>query len=478
MIDPALNDPASNSKTSPLLAHPGVVRPLLILALPVLLEEVLNLCVSYTDLLLTSRYLLDDESKAAMGLMAYVLWLLPSLFASLYIGATALIARLYGQGDQVTANRATHQALFMGVGFAIVIALAMWLFDRQFIAVMGLTGRSAELSHQYMQILIPSIPLLMIEQVGIGCLHGAGDTLAGFVAKACVAVVNAGLSFALVSGFAFFPNLGFRGLAIGTAAGHATAGLIVLAVLLKGRAGLRLGSLKFQIDRPLMARILRPGIPGGIDAISTLTCHLAYVSIINATGLRAAAAHSVAITIEALSYLPGSAFQVAAGALTGQCLGAADPPRAQRGALVAAAFAAAFMGAAALIFFFAGQQLAALFTGDANHPTTILAGRLLAIVAISTPFLAILQVFNGTLRGAGDTRFPLLVAFVGLAGLRIPLAIYFAWQAIDIPALNIHIPCLGLGAQGAWYAMGIDVATRAVLISARFFHGGWKKVEV
>jgi putative MATE family efflux protein len=473
-----LPDTAAKPEPSRLLAHPGVIRPLLILALPVLLEELLNLAVSYTDLLLTSRYLHDDESKAAMGLMAYVLWLLPSLFASLYIGGTALVARLYGQGDQRTANRAMHQAFVMGIGFSLVIVLAMWLFDEQFIALMGLKGRSAQLAHQYAQILIPAIPLLMIEQVGIGCLHGAGDTLAGFIAKACVAIINAGLSFALVTGFAFFPDLGFRGLAIGTAAGHATAGLVILFVLLRGRAGLRLGSAPFQIDRDLMARILKPGIPGGIDAIATLSCHLTYVGIINSISLRSAAAHAVAVTIEALSYLPGSAFQVAAASLAGQCLGAGDPRRAQRGALVAAGLAATVMGMAALTFFFLGRELAAVFTGDFNHPTTILAGELLAIVAISTPFLAILQVFNGALRGAGDTRFPLLVAFIGLAIVRIPLAMYFAWEAIDIPAIGIHIKGLGLGAQGAWWAMCIDVAVRATLISARFFQGGWKKVEV
>jgi Na+-driven multidrug efflux pump len=428
-----LPDTAAKPEPSRLLAHPGVIRPLLILALPVLLEELLNLAVSYTDLLLTSRYLHDDESKAAMGLMAYVLWLLPSLFASLYIGGTALVARLYGQGDQRTANRAMHQAFVMGIGFSLVIVLAMWLFDEQFIAIMGLKGRSAQLAHQYAQILIPAIPLLMIEQVGIGCLHGAG---------------------------------------------HATAGLVILFVLLRGRAGLRLGSAPFQIDRDLMARILKPGIPGGIDAIATLSCHLTYVGIINSISLRSAAAHAVAVTIEALSYLPGSAFQVAAASLAGQCLGAGDPPRAQRGALVAAGLAATVMGMAALTFFFLGRELAAVFTGDFNHPTTILAGELLAIVAISTPFLAILQVFNGALRGAGDTRFPLLVAFIGLAIVRIPLAMYFAWEAIDIPAIGIHIKGLGLGAQGAWWAMCIDVAVRATLISARFFQGGWKKVEV
>jgi len=90
---------------------------------------------------------------------------------------------------------------------------------------------------------------------------------------------------------------------------------------LRGRAGLRLGLTHFQIDRELMARILKPGIPGGIDAIATLSCHLTYVGIINSISLRSAAAHAVAVTIEALSSLPGSAFQVAAASLAGQCLG-------------------------------------------------------------------------------------------------------------------------------------------------------------
>jgi putative MATE family efflux protein len=348
--DSLLNAAANKPEPSALLARPGVVRPILILALPVLLEELLNLCVSYTDLMLTSRYLLDDESKAAMGLMAYVLWLLPSLFASIYIGATALIARLYGQGDQITANRAMHQSFVMGIGFAVVVMLAMALLDTQFIAIMGLRGRAAELAHQYVQVLIPCIPLMMVEQVGIGCLHGAGDTLAGFIAKASVALLDLGLSFCLVSGFWLFPNLGFRGLAIGTAVGHGVAGLIILIFVWRGRAGLRLGSVAFKLDRDLMDRILRPGIPGGVDAIATLSCHLAYVAIINSVSLRASAAHTIGVTIEALSYLPGAAFQVAAGSFAGQCLGAGDPRRAERGSMAAAGFAGAIMGLAALAF--------------------------------------------------------------------------------------------------------------------------------
>jgi Na+-driven multidrug efflux pump len=90
---------------------------------------------------------------------------------------------------------------------------------------------------------------------------------------------------------------------------------------------------------------------------------------------------------------------------------------------------------------------------------------LLRIVSIAMPFLAFYQVLTGALRGAGDTRWPLAFTFIGFVGVRLPLAY---WLALS----------LGWGVRGAWYAMVIDVLVRCALVSYRFLHGGWKKVEV
>jgi putative MATE family efflux protein len=325
----------------------------------------------------------------------------------------------------------------------------------------------------------------MLEQVGTACLRGAGDTISGLAARIVLNVVNAFLSTALVSGFGVFPKLGFSGLAIGATAGHCVGGLIILFCLVRRGSRLRLiaqgngdGLSHPQgIDWLTIRRVLRIGIPGGIDVWAVLVCHLTYAAIINSLGTVAQAAHGLGLQIEAMSYLPGSAFGVAAATLAGQSLGAADQRRAVRSVLLCGASAVAIMGAAGLIMFFAGEPIAVFFTGQPDE-LTALVGRLLKIVAISCPALGVLTVALGALRGSGDTRFTLAITFIGLVGVRIPGACLLAWHEVPIPLTEFYFAGAGLGVAGAWWAMVTDVILRSVLAAWRFAHGGWKAVHV
>jgi Na+-driven multidrug efflux pump len=94
------------------------------------------------------------------------------------------------------------------------------------------------------------------------------------------------------------------------------------------------------------------------------------------------------------------------------------------------------------------------------------------------PFLAILSVLSGALRGAGDTRTTLFITFAGLLGVRLPLAAWFACEQVTIPLVGITLAGWNLGVFGAWYAMVADVVLRSLLVAARFSHGGWQRVRV
>ena len=96
--------------------------------------------------------------------------------------------------------------------------------------------------------------------------------------------------------------------------------------------------------------------------------------------------------------------------------------------------------------------------------------------AWGTVFHGTLMVFTGGLRGAGDTRWPLLITFLGLCCIRLPLAAFMAWS--EVPLGLWVLPGLGLGVQGAWIAMVGDIIVRAVLVVLRFLHGGWRHVAV
>ena len=486
---------------------------MLVLALPVLAEESLNLLVGYTDFFLAGRLLPGAEPTAAMGLIAYVMWLLPSLFSFVSIGATALVARFVGAGDFRSATHATTQAMLLGIGMAIVGFLLTNTLAVPFVHAMQLRGETAELALRYIRIVSLAIPAIMLEYVGTACLRGAGDTVSGLVARVVLNLVNIGLSVALVTGASIFPKLGWDGLAVGTAIGHWCGGLIILGLLLRGRAGIRafggegaapkkvaitpsrgaerttsgvfarLGQALRRVaghatlDIELMRRMLRVGLPGGMDVLSIIACHLFYVAIINSLGTVAQAAHGLGVRIEALSYLPGSAFQVAAATLAGQALGAADPRRAKRGVLSSMFAAVAIMSLAGVVFFVWGEELAMVFTGERGE-IAVLTGRLMKIVAVATPVLAVLMVLTGALRGAGDTRWTLAITFVGLVGVRLPLACLLAWPEVPLPLIGISLPGLGWGVIGAWYAMAIDCTLRALLASWRFEHGGWRGVRV
>jgi putative MATE family efflux protein len=447
------------------------------LALPVLAEEGLNLLVGYTDRFLAGWFIPGPDAQAAMGLMAYTLWLVPTLFAVISIGATALVARLVGSGDFVIAGRASGQALLLGGGVAIVVTLGLWLAGAPFVATMGLEGEASRLAARYLAWLTPVVPIMMLEQIGSAALRGAGDTVSGLVARGVVNVVHVVVGTTLVAGLGGAPKLGIAGLAIGAACGHGVGGLIILARLLHGQRGLKLHRADLQFDREIVRRLLRIGVPGGLDALSVVFCHLVYLRIITSLGTLATGAHSLGLQIEALSYLSGSAFQVAAATIAGQSLGARDERRATRGILACCLAACGLMTCAAILFYVEGSTIAAAFTGGVQDATSELAGRLLKIVALGGPPLALLIVLSGALRGAGDTAWPLAITFIGLVGIRIPLAIWLAWDRVPLIG-DWEIAGMGYGVEGAWWAMVVDVAVRAALMTSRFWQGGWKHTAV
>jgi putative MATE family efflux protein len=286
------------------------------------------------------------------------------------------------------------------------------------------------------------------------------------------------VAWSLVTGWGPLPALGWDGLAIGTTCGYFTGGYILLAILLRGRAGLRLERRGFVPDRDLIRRLLWVGVPGGGDVVAIVSCHLWYVSIINSLGTLATAAHGVGVRIESLAYLPGYAFQVAATTMVGQFLGAKDYHRASRSVLVTFLVGGGVMVAAGVVLYAAPAAMTRLFVRPEQTEVIALTASLLPIVALSMPALAVVSILGGALRGAGDTRWPLVFTFVGLLIVRIPGTYWLAHTTLHVPFLDMAIQGRGLGVRGAWYAMVTDVVVRCVLIAYRFWHGGWKRVRV
>jgi putative MATE family efflux protein len=294
---------------------------------------------------------------------------------------------------------------------------------------------------------------------------------------AIVNAVNMVVSYSLCTGLGPLPAMGWTGIAIGTAIGHCCGAAILIGLLVGGRAGFHLRLETMRPDFDLIRRILRIGIPGGIDVILVSLCHLLYLRIVLSLGDIPAAAHGVAIQVEALGYMPGGAFQISAATMAGQYLGAKDLVRARNSVIMACALATGIMVVAGAIFYVAATPLASFFLGGRQIEVVPLAAHLLRIVAFAMAPLAILMVLVGALRGAGDTRWPLALNLLGLLVLRVPLALFLAYSEVPLP-WGGSIPGAGLGVVGAWYGVIIDIVARCVLLIARFRHDAWQRIDV
>lgn len=449
---------------APLSESPGTLRPLLRLVWPVLAEQVLVMLVGFSDTLLAGHYL-SESHLAAMTVIAYAMWMLTNLFSFVAIGAVAMTARFVGAGDWPTANRVTNQSFLLGGLLAATFTTCGLIWGDRFAGMLQLEGEPAALATRYLRFLVPVLPMIMLESVGIGCLRGAGDMVAGLVTMILVNVINITVAWSLLLGLGPLPRMGWDALPIGAACGLAVGGLIPTVLLLRGRAGLRVVPRGLRPDWQLMRRILRIGLPGGIDVLSIVACQLIFISIVNRLSTDEVAAHGVAIRIESLAYLPGYAFQLAAATMAGQYLGARDDRRAGRSVLTACAASGGLLTAVGLVLFFGANQLVGLMVSPEQVGVVAIAPTLLRIVSIAMPPLAVVQVLTGALRGAGDTRWPLAFTFIGFVGVRIPTAYLLA-----------HV--WGWGINGAWYAMVADVMLRCALVTYRFTHGGWKRIEV
>ena len=447
----------------------SMVRQVFRLSAPVLVEQSLLYLVGLSDTLLTGRYL-TKEHLAAVTVAAYLLWFLGSLMTIISVGATALIARFTGAGKPEAANRTCQQAVGLALIFGTVVLVAGQFAAPSLIRALNLEGQSASSATLFLRVVLLATPLLACTSAGMACLRGVGDTRTGMWVMILVNAVNVALAWSLVRGLGPIPKLGFTGIAIGTSAGEAVGGLAVLIILGRGRSGLRLGLAGMGPSWQETWRILRISLPAAGESLTNVFCQLWFLGLINRLGATATAAHGVAIRCEALAFLTVTAFSIAASTLTGQYLGAGRPDLAAKAGRTAWGIGVVLLVAVGTLIYFQAEAMFGLFL-NGKQPSVVVEGvPVLRIVAFALPFLATLNVLNGALRGAGDTRWPWVIVLVGYLGIRLPLTYWLTWPTAE--------GGFGLGLRGAWLAMFFDLSLRGILVAARFLNGGWKSARV
>jgi multidrug resistance protein, MATE family len=466
--------PVTETLATPLAGGPELLtgrvsRALLWLAVPVLAEQFLNLLVALVDTYLAGT--VSKEATAAIGLAAQVSWLVGLLFSLIGAGATALVSRHAGMRLTDRANHFSNQSIaaaaimgLMGMGLVLLLAPVLP-------RMLDWDPLTSQITIRYLQIDAIGYGLFSITAIAAACWRGMGDTRTPLYVMTVVNMINVIVSASLRFGWGPVPEMGVSGIAVGTVVARSLGGLIVIWLLIRGRSGLRFRRPDLRFRGESMRRLLRVGVPAGVDGSLLWIGQFLFLIIISQLGTgeeqsAIVAAHFIGIRVEALSYLPAFAWATAAATMVGQSLGAGDRRRASRSGHLAAMQGTLMCVAMGVLYFAFAPQIYAAFSahGDQAMVTAIGVPALRLLAFFQAP-LALMIIYTNALRGAGDVRYPVLFTVVGTMLVRLPLA-YLLGVVLEG------------GLLGAWIGMCVDMTIRAVLSGVRFVRGRWQHIQV
>ena len=453
------------SLTAP-VSNGVLLRQLLWLALPILVEQVLHMLVGLTDVYIAGH--LSEKTAAAtaaVGSVSSILWLIGLIAGAIGTGSTALVARAVGARHRSLANAVCGQTVTAAVTTGAALALLVIACARPIAALTGLEGEAHGFALFYLRALSLSLPFMIFMYAANSCLRGAGDTVTPAVSMVVVDGLNVILSLSLSRGLLGLPNLGFKGIAVGTVSAYVAGGLLQFAVLLRGRGGLKLHLHRLRPHWHTLKRILRIGLPSGVEGMLAWGANFVIVTIINRMDPSnvAGSAHIVTVRVESMSFLVGYAFAMAAATMVGQGLGMGDPSRARRSAFLAYAVGGGAMTVMGALFIARPHAFAALLTNDGA--IIDLTARCLFVTGFAQAGFAAAMVFGSALRGAGDTYKVMLINLASVLGLRLTAAV--------VVARVFHF-----GLPAIWVVLASELMIRGAAMLARFLHGGWRHVKV
>ncbi|MCH7840898.1 MAG: MATE family efflux transporter [Planctomycetes bacterium] len=445
----------------------GPVRmTLLVLALPVLAEQLLNTFVGLFDIFLAGR--ISAAATSAIGLAAYVDWLASMIMMLVATGTTALISRSAGAGKHDDANHFANQSMTLAALLGVTVFGLIYALAPILARYCNMTGNEFEMTVQYLQTGAVGHLLLSLTLVGCAALRGVGNMRKPMLIFAAINAVNVVASLTLVYGFGPVPAMGIQGIVGGTVIARTVGAFLIVIVLIRDRSGLALTWRRLPLTRAVASRILRIGIPAAADGATLWLGHFIFLRIIanlaeQPLGRAYFAAHIIAIRVEAFTYLPAMAWAAATATMIGQSLGAGDLQRAKRTGHEGVLQCGLLSVFIACCFFFGASSIFEMMSKDELVRAEGVGP--FRILALLQPLLVISIVYIGGLRGAGDTRFPLLITICGALMVRLPLGYYFGIV-------------LNGGLLGAWMGMFGDMAWRAFASTLRFVRGKWLTTQV
>ena len=362
---------------------------------------------------------LGAEAVAAVGTGQRMVWVFQALLMAVMTGTTALVARAVGSKNMTEAAHVTRLAIGVSIALSLITTLVIVLFAEKFIGIFGLDPVAQELAVTYLTISILFIPFMAIGMVIGAALRAAGDVKTPMYIGIFTNIIAIYLLLGLVNGQYGMPKLGILGAALAMGISFTIGAAIQRYLWLANKLVVPIGKAgSFTKER--LRQLITISYPAGIESFVFQFGMLSFFWIVAMYGTEEVAAYNIGVNILMLSFILGNGFSVAAATLSGQFLGASDPVAAYKSGYQAAGMTMLAMSLSGLLLAFFAEPIAWFFIQD--EEVVKFAVIFVWIFAMAQPFMALEFSLGSTLRGAGDTRSPLVITIIGLLVIRVPIA--------------------------------------------------------
>ena len=431
-------------------------RSIVLLAIPMVLEMVLESLFAVVDVFWVSR--LGADAIATVGLTESVLTLVFAVGMGLGMSTTAMVARRIGEKDPDGAAVSAVQAVFLGLLASMVLGIPFFLLAPQLLRVMGASQAIVATGANYTRIALGGSGVVLLLFLNNAILRGAGDAAIAMRLLWVSNILNLILDPCLIFGLGPFPKLGVAGAALATFSGRGIGVLYQFYRLAKGTERIRILRRHLRLQGAVLWRLVRVSITGILQFLISQASWVGLVRIVSLFGAPALAAYTIAIRIVIFAILPSWGLSNAAATLVGQNLGAGHPDRARSAVYRTGLWNMVFLGSVGIVFIVFAPWIIRLFTQDAAVvPIAIHCLRIFSCGNIAFAYgMVMLQAFNG----AGDTLTPTYVNLFGFWILEIPLAWWLAMHtamrvdgvfvSVVVAQFTIVLISLVLFRQGRW----------------------------
>ena len=442
-------------------------RDVLKLAFPLILSTSTWTLQHFIDRMFLAWY--SSEAIAAAvpaGMMNFT-------FLCLFLGTArytnTFVAQYYGAKQVNRVGPAVWQGLYFAI-IAGICMLGLLPFAADIFSLAGHTPKVQQLEVEYFRILLFGSTPVVIGSACSGFFSGRGDTWTIFLISALATAINLLLDYFMIFGYWIFPRMGIKGAATATVISGIVAAIAYLTVMMKKNFRDTFYTLRgWKFDRRLFSRLMRYGIPNGIQFMIDISSFTLFIVLVGRLGINELAATNIAFNINNLAFMPMLGFGIATSTLVGQYLGRNRPDLAEKSTWSSFHMTVLYMSSIAALYITIPDLFLLPFSLQANAEDFSRVRELVVMILIFIAFYSLFDtmniVFAAAIKGAGDTRFVMIACMT------------LSWILMVGPT---YVACIvyGKGLAWAWAFASAYIAILGIVFYLRFRGEKWKSMRV